>query len=41
MHPAWHIDLRLLDWLHDGHGVYDQIKTAFQDVIAPELHASG
>ncbi len=20
-------------------GVYDQIKTAFQDIIAPELHA--
>jgi len=25
--------------LNDGVGVYDQIKKAFQDIVAPELHA--
>ena len=39
VYPDADIDTPTSVCLNGAMGVYDQIKTAFQDIIAPELHA--
>ena len=39
MYPIGHVDGQEGACFNGGDGCYDQIKKAFQDIVAPELHA--